>query len=163
MWTDFIRKHAQKEPGRTALILADEDNRAISYGELDQLASRWAAYFHGQGLRRGDRVALLATNRVEHLAMFFGCAKLGLIFVPLNFRLGPREIEAQLDRLDTSLFFGIGPCQLEGDFPYTDLEGFDLPDAAEGEETRWSVSRPTFDVVRAQWLDRTGVLRRALN
>ncbi|MDJ0838880.1 MAG: AMP-binding protein [Acidobacteriota bacterium] len=139
MWTDFIRKHAQKEPDRTALIIADENCRKLSYADLDREASRWAAYFHSRGLTRGDRVALLATNRLEHLSMFFGCAKLGLIFVPLNFRLGPREIEEQLARLDTSLFFGSGPCELQGDHPYTDLEQFTLPEDTDYPEVEVSM------------------------
>lgn len=126
MWTDFIRKHALHDPERIALVLYGSDRR-LSYADLDAEASRWAAYLHGLGLVRGDRVALLASNRLEHLTLFFGCSKLGLIFVPLNFRLGARELEEQLAGLEPAVFFGVGPCQLEGHFPYTDLERFALP------------------------------------
>jgi fatty-acyl-CoA synthase len=43
------------------------------------------------GVRRGDRVAWLGLNNAESIALLFACARLGVIFIPLNWRLAPAE------------------------------------------------------------------------
>jgi len=50
-------------------------------------------WLHGCDLAPGDRVALLAHNRVEFLDIFFAAAKSGVILVPLGTRLTVHEIE----------------------------------------------------------------------
>jgi fatty-acyl-CoA synthase len=45
------------------------------------------------GVKRGDRVAILSRNRVEFIELQFACARLGAIFVPLNWRLTIYELE----------------------------------------------------------------------
>jgi crotonobetaine/carnitine-CoA ligase len=59
---------------------------AVSWTYRDALAiaARSAARLTGAGLRRGDRVALLCGNRAEFIEIFFGCAWLGVILVPIN-------------------------------------------------------------------------------
>jgi len=52
----------------------------------------------GAGVRKGDRVAMLAHNGVEYLDTFFACAKLGAILVGLNWRLHWRELAQLLDK-----------------------------------------------------------------
>jgi acyl-CoA synthetase (AMP-forming)/AMP-acid ligase II len=49
------------------------------------------------GLSKGDRVALLAYNRVEWMEMYAGLARAGLVAVPLNFRLMTAEINYILE------------------------------------------------------------------
>lgn len=124
MWVDFPRYHATRTPDRIALILEGEGRR-LTYADLDREASRWAATFSQKGVGYQDRVALLATNCLEHITMFFACAKLGAIFVPLNFRLGVSELEEQLARLDATLLFGRGSCNLNTEVPYEDLDQFE--------------------------------------
>lgn len=64
----------------------------FSYRQLNARANRLAAHLRDAGgIARGDRVALLAGNGVEVLDAFFACAKLGAIFVPLNWRAHARE------------------------------------------------------------------------
>ena len=46
----------------------------------------------GAGIRKGDRVAILAYNGVEYLDTFFACGKLGAVLVALNWRLHWREL-----------------------------------------------------------------------
>jgi crotonobetaine/carnitine-CoA ligase len=55
-----------------------------SYREALAIAARSAGRLAGAGLRQGDRVALLCGNRAEFLEIFFGCAWLGIIVVPIN-------------------------------------------------------------------------------
>jgi carnitine-CoA ligase len=55
-----------------------------SYRDALTIAARSAGRLAAAGLRQGDRVALLCGNRAEFLEIFFGCAWLGVIIVPIN-------------------------------------------------------------------------------
>ncbi|TNF60363.1 MAG: long-chain fatty acid--CoA ligase [Burkholderiales bacterium] len=50
-----------------------------------------------QGLQPGDRLAWLGLNHPLQLAALFACARLGAIFMPLNFRLAVAELQQVLD------------------------------------------------------------------
>jgi fatty-acyl-CoA synthase len=56
-----------------------------------------------RGVRRGDRVAALLHNGPAFFDILFGCAKLGAIFVPVNFRLSPPEVGGILNACTPSL------------------------------------------------------------
>lgn len=67
-----------------------------SAAELRADALAKAAAFHGRGIRPGDRVALLARNSDDYIAILFALARLGAILVPLNWLLTPRELGFQI-------------------------------------------------------------------
>src|SRR6478752_1367574 len=83
-----IREFAQATPGATAVIDGD---RTLTFGALDERASRLANHLLTQGLSTGDRVAVLLGNRMEYPEVAAGIAKAGLVMVPLNPRLTPAE------------------------------------------------------------------------
>ena len=60
------------------------EDRAITLGELNALANRYAGYFGSLGLRKGDVVALLMENRPEFLIAASGLSKLGVIVSLIN-------------------------------------------------------------------------------
>jgi fatty-acyl-CoA synthase len=97
----WIVDRARTTPHRVAIDAAD---RLVTYRELDERSDAWAASFRAAGLRRGDRVATLTGNSPEHVAVFFACAKSGLILVPLSWRLSAPEIGYQLDDSEPSVF-----------------------------------------------------------
>jgi fatty-acyl-CoA synthase len=97
----WIADRARTTPDRVAIDAAD---RLVTYRDLDERSGAYAAAFHEAGLRRGDRVATLTGNSPEHVAVFFACAKAGLILVPLSWRLSPPEIHYQLADSEPSLF-----------------------------------------------------------
>ncbi|UOY01810.1 AMP-binding protein [Blastococcus sp. PRF04-17] len=76
---------------RAAFVHRD---RAITFAELDDAATRFAAAAHAAGLRPGDRVLLLAPNALETFVVLVGCARAGLVTVPVNWRLSPGELAA---------------------------------------------------------------------
>jgi len=90
----WIEDRARITPGRVAI---DFEDRLVTYAELDAAADAFAADFAARGLVRGDRVASLTGNSPEHVAVFFACAKLGLILLPLSWRLSPPELGYQLE------------------------------------------------------------------
>jgi fatty-acyl-CoA synthase len=81
-------------PDRTAVIFGD---RRVTYDELDERSSRLASGLARSGFERGDRLAVLAYNRVEYLEVFFAVAKLGGVVVPVNYLFKPAEVRHLLD------------------------------------------------------------------
>jgi fatty-acyl-CoA synthase len=84
---------------RTPDAIAVFDSRGdLTYAELDQWSNRFGNFaISALGLVRGDRVALYMPNRLEIVEILAGCAKAGLVYVGLNFRLEDRELRAILD------------------------------------------------------------------
>jgi fatty-acyl-CoA synthase len=105
----WVRDRALVAPGRVALEQGDE---RVSYGELDERSERLARALLGAGLRRGDRVASLTANRIEHVELLFACARAGLVLVPLSPRLAAPELTYQLADCEPALLFAEG--ELEG-------------------------------------------------
>ena len=68
--------------------------RIWSHRDLDRAADAAAHALRRRGLRRGDRAAILAANRAEYLAAFFGIMRAGLVAVPLNVKLPRPTIES---------------------------------------------------------------------
>ncbi len=90
---DILAERARLTPERTALVYVPTQER-FSYGELDRRASRCAARWQELGLRKGDRVGILACSRVEYLDAFFAAARSGIVLVPLNTRLTAHELDS---------------------------------------------------------------------
>lgn len=91
---DILGRRALYSPDQLAIVDAGKDpHRSFTYSELNNRANRLANWLHdGAGIQKGDRVAILANDGVEHLDVFFACGKLGAIHVPLNWRLHWREL-----------------------------------------------------------------------
>ena len=58
-----------------------------------------------RGVGEGDRVAILSRNRIEFFELLFGCAKLGAILVPLNWRMPPAELDGLIADAEPVLLF----------------------------------------------------------
>ncbi|MFH1176573.1 MAG: long-chain fatty acid--CoA ligase [Acidobacteriota bacterium] len=88
---DLLGERARLTPEKTALVFVPTGER-FTYRELDERAARCAAAWSALGLARGERVGLLAHNRVEFLDCFFAAGKTGVILVPLGTRLTAHEL-----------------------------------------------------------------------
>ena len=90
---DILGRRALYTPDDLAVVDAGKDpHRSFTYREMNSRANRLANWLRdGAGIKKGDRVAILAHDGVEHLDLFFACGKLGAIHVPLNWRLHWRE------------------------------------------------------------------------
>jgi carnitine-CoA ligase len=72
----------------------------FSYADMNRRANRAAHAFRSLGVGRGTRVAILCTNRVEYLDIWFALAKLGAIQIPLNTAYKAPQIANTLARGD---------------------------------------------------------------
>lgn len=70
--------------------------RRFTYAALKAESNAWARRLVREGVGPGDRVAVLALNRAETLALLFACADLGAILFPINWRLSRAEVDYQL-------------------------------------------------------------------
>jgi fatty-acyl-CoA synthase len=85
----MLAVHARLSGDRTG---ARDLERAMTFREWDRRSRRLANALLGLGLSKGDRVAVLAYNRVEWAEIYAATAKAGLVCVPVNFRLAAPEI-----------------------------------------------------------------------
>ncbi|WP_230858965.1 acyl-CoA synthetase [Actinoplanes aureus] len=108
-------------PGRTALIFED---RPVTYASLYQRILRLASALRGAGVRRGDRVAYLGQNHPAFVETMFATYALGAVFVPLNFRLTPPEIDYQLGHSGAVALIHALPVQTDIS-PKVDLSSYD--------------------------------------
>lgn len=69
----------------------------VSYGVLQNRIDRWASFFHAKGFTKGERIAVYSPNKPELFAILFACEQVGLIYVPLNWRLSQAELKGVLD------------------------------------------------------------------
>src|SRR3954470_15460359 len=89
---DWIAHHAHRRPKQLA-INELQTGRKFSYAELHRRTDQLTAWLTGQGIGKGDRVALLAPNCAEYFELQFACGRLGAIMLPLNWRLTVPELE----------------------------------------------------------------------
>jgi fatty-acyl-CoA synthase len=92
----WLRDRARNTPGRVAV---DFEDVLTTYRELDSRSDELA-----RTLRHGEVISTLTGNSVEHIALFFACAKAGAILHPISWRLAPAEIAYQLDDAGSAAF-----------------------------------------------------------
>jgi fatty-acyl-CoA synthase len=87
---ESLRLSAIRFPGKLGVR---DDARVWTFAEFRALVNRIGNGLAASGLVRGDRVALLAGNSADLLALYYALERNGLVAVPINVRLAAREIE----------------------------------------------------------------------
>lgn len=64
----------------------------LTFGDVDDGASRMAHALVARGLRFGDRLCVQLTNGLDFLDLFLACSRIGVIFVPVNVLYQEREL-----------------------------------------------------------------------
>jgi acyl-CoA synthetase (AMP-forming)/AMP-acid ligase II len=107
---DIVRRHARDRGGRLAYVVDHGDGRTerVTYAELNDGTNRLADVLARRGIRRGDRVAILAQNCVVYPWTYFASCKLGAIVVPVNTRHRRDEIRYAIDFAEARLAL-VGP------------------------------------------------------
>jgi len=76
---------------------AELQETRCTFGELDDFADAVARGLSQRGYSRGDRIAILAANSVEYIAVVLGIMRAGLVAVPINYRF-PNDLIAYVAR-----------------------------------------------------------------
>ena len=94
----FIEASARKYPDRTALIC---EEKVLTYRELNERANRLANALLKCGLRKGDKVSLYLENCIEYYETIFAVSKIGVVWIPVGFRLTSQEMKYIVDNSDS--------------------------------------------------------------
>jgi acyl-CoA synthetase (AMP-forming)/AMP-acid ligase II len=86
---DLLALHAQNQPEKPALVAGE---RTLTYAELNEQANRAARVLASVGAGYGDRVASMSYNSLEGSIAAAGGQKLGVIGVPISYRLRAPEV-----------------------------------------------------------------------
>ncbi len=97
--SDFLDRAERLYPDKVGIV--DGDLR-LTYRELAERVDRLSNALLDLGLTRGDRVCMLSPNSHFYLESFYATAQIGLILVPLNYRLVAADHEYILNHAGVS-------------------------------------------------------------
>jgi crotonobetaine/carnitine-CoA ligase len=91
-----------------ALLSSEElfgrfEGAPISFGDLDRASDAFACMLRRRSIPKGARVAVMLRNSPHAIAVIFGLAKAGIVWVPINARLQGNGLKYVLEHSDPSL------------------------------------------------------------
>lgn len=91
---DLLAESVRQFPNRPALAFFNGD---VTYKELDEAVTHFAAGLQVLGLQKGDRLSVYIVNSPQFVIAYFGTLRAGGIVVPTNIQYVPRELKHQLE------------------------------------------------------------------
>ncbi|MGC1402866.1 MAG: AMP-binding protein, partial [Thermodesulfobacteriota bacterium] len=105
LYGDWIGRWGKSFPEAEAIVDIPR-NRRYTYGELSLHVNRLTHFLAEElGIKKGDRVAVLAFNRADYITLFLATSRVGAILVPLNFRLAIDEFVYYFQDASPKAFF----------------------------------------------------------
>ncbi|MBN1190788.1 MAG: long-chain-fatty-acid--CoA ligase [Dehalococcoidales bacterium] len=89
-------------PDRLAVIFEGKRN---TFDQLNQRVERLAVALRKMGVKKGDKVALLQVNCIQCIEVYFAVAKIGAVYLPLNYRAKAEELEYMINFAEVHTFF----------------------------------------------------------
>ncbi|MBY0383307.1 MAG: acyl--CoA ligase [Xanthobacteraceae bacterium] len=89
---DFVRRTDSPECPLIIGVGLDGRESVMTRGAFDAMADAFARGLTRKGIVRGDRIAILAANRPDYVALTFGAMRAGVVPVPVNFKFPPATI-----------------------------------------------------------------------
>ena len=86
LFYEIINDHPAEDP---ALLCQD---KMLTYGEVREAVTLWAAHLQSSGVRKGDKVGLFSKNCNEFVIAYLAIIKAGGVVVPFNFQLAAPEV-----------------------------------------------------------------------
>ena len=99
---DLIAEHAVQRPQAPALI---QDERQLSFGQLDALMDRVAAALQRDGVQPRQMIAICASSSLEYAVAFLGALRVGVAVAPLAPSSTPEALVSMLDDCAAKLLF----------------------------------------------------------
>src|SRR5215470_19153477 len=106
---DILRRHAAVRGDKTAYVVGPD---RVTYAAFHARSNQLARALARLGVGRGDRVAVMAPNRVEYPIIYFAVLKLGAIVVPVNARFTAAEVAAVVGHAEAETFLVAGEFEL---------------------------------------------------
>ncbi|MCX8023464.1 MAG: AMP-binding protein [Syntrophorhabdaceae bacterium] len=98
---EVLKVNAYKWPNKVG---AKDLYREFTFKEWNERACRLANALSDMGMKKGDRLAVLAYNCVEWMDIYAAAAKGGFIVVPIMFRLSAPEMEYNINHSECKAF-----------------------------------------------------------
>ena len=98
---DMIRRTRYHSPEKTALIFGD---MSLTYARLEDECNQVANALADLGVQKYDRVAILAHNTHHHVLTWLGTAKLGGIYLAVNYLLQGKDIAYCINHSESKVF-----------------------------------------------------------
>ena len=98
-YSEMLARTAERFPEHEALISKDEN---LTYREMDALVNMFARALLDLGVRKGQRICLLMTNRAEYLLSWFAVTRIGGVVSPMNPSYKEREVAYQLSNCEAA-------------------------------------------------------------
>jgi acyl-CoA synthetase (AMP-forming)/AMP-acid ligase II len=94
---EMMARNARKFPDKEALVYGDT---RLNYRQFNARINRLAHALMDVGVKKGDKVSILAYNCNQFMETYFALAKIGGVAVPINFRLHPQEMTYIVNQSD---------------------------------------------------------------
>lgn len=88
---ELLETQAKKFKDKTFLIFNIDDSK-VSYKQLNENVNKVANLLLAYGIKKNDKVAILTSNCVEFIYIYFATMKIGAVSNPINFTLKPEEL-----------------------------------------------------------------------
>ncbi len=100
--SEFLMIAASVVPDRTAMVCESESR---TFAEMQERVNRLANALQVLGVGKGDNVAVMALNSMQYVEIYYACARLGAVFVPLNYRAKREELSYMCNNARTAVLF----------------------------------------------------------
>src|SRR5262245_28181869 len=107
---DGLRRNAYKYPVKIAAV---DRFRQVTYSELNARVNQLVHGLLSMGIRKGDSVAVMVGNRVEHLEILFATAKIGALAIPLDIKWKALELGSVVSFFKPSVLILQQECAAE--------------------------------------------------
>ncbi len=143
---EWVRRAARDHPDREALVCNDQ---RVSWADFDRRINQVANTLISLGVKRGDRVAILASTSIEYVEVFMGCLRSGACLVPLSTMASSQALQKMLTDCSAKVFF-LSSSMRELVSPFV----HDLPDLI-------TANRLAIDFVDDRWSDYHSTIKAA--
>jgi len=99
---EFLMIASSVVPDRTAMVCS---GNARTFAEMQERVNRLANALQAMGVGKGDKISVMGLNSMEYVEVYYACAKLGAVFVPLNYRAKKEELAYLCNNSETSVLF----------------------------------------------------------
>jgi Acyl-CoA synthetases (AMP-forming)/AMP-acid ligases II len=99
---EFLMIASSIVPERTAMV-CESKNR--TFAQMQERVNRLANALQGMGVGQGDKIAVMALNSMEYVEIYYATAKLGGVFVPLNYRAKREELTYMCNNSAATVLF----------------------------------------------------------
>lgn len=108
---EVLRNTFQKY-GDDVFLIDGRSGEEYSYRRVETLSLKFASYLKQKGLKKGDRLGFMLPNSIEIALFYFGALQTGVVAVPINPLLHPREMAMIVERAKLNALLISGDTQV---------------------------------------------------